>query len=110
MNDSGIFDKMFEMGLGMTMANQIPRMMNQALNDQNTPPQTPPQLAGDMLQIYAAIDGKQVGPLNEQECIALIQKGMIVDSTLMWKAGYANWVMASQIPEMGKLLLLYKKE
>ena len=33
---------------------------------------------------------------------------MINDATLMWKAGYANWVQACQIPEMGKMLLLYK--
>lgn len=108
MADDSIFDKMIEMGMGMTIANQIPRMMNSVMPDQ-TPPATPPQMPTTSLQAYACIDNKQVGPLSEQECIALIQKGMIVDSTPMWKAGLANWVTASQIPEIGKLLLLHKK-
>ena len=108
MADDSIFDKMIEMGMGMTIANQIPRMMNSVMPDQ-TPSATPPHMPAATLQVYAIIDNRQVGPLNEQECIALIQKGMIVDSTLVWKAGLANWVTACQIPEIGKLLLLHKK-
>lgn len=107
MADNSIFEKMIEMGMGMTIANQIPRMINSVMPDQ-TSPAAPPQMQTAALQIYAYIDNKQVGPLNEQECIALIQKGKIVENTPMWKIGMTNWVTASQIPEMGKLLLLHK--
>lgn len=107
MADNSIFEKMIEMGMGMTIANQIPRMINSVIPDQ-TPTATPPQMQTTALLFYAYIDNKQVGPLNEQECITLIQKGKIVDSTPMWKVGMTNWLAASQIPEIGKLLLLHK--
>ena len=60
MADDSIFDKMIEMGMGMTIANQIPRMMNSVMPDQ-TPPATPPQMPTTSLQAYACIDNKQVG-------------------------------------------------
>ncbi len=107
MADDSIFEKMIEMGMGMTIAQQIPQMMNSVMPGASLPA-TPPQMSSAALQVYAYIENKQVGPLNEEECITLIQDGMIVDNTPMWKSGLANWQMASQIPEVGKLLLLYK--
>ncbi len=106
MADDSIFDKMIEMGMGMTMANQIPRMMNQIMPDQT--PTTPPQMQGVALQVYAFIENKQVGPLSQDECIELVEMGKIVDNTPIWKPGLKSWLAASQIPEIGKLLLLYK--
>lgn len=104
--DNSIFDKMIEMGMGMTIANQIPRMMNSVMpSQQNT--QTPPPMAQNGLQIYASINGSQAGPFSEQELITLIQKGMISKDTLVWKQGLSNWLQANQVPEVGKLLLLY---
>lgn len=109
MADDSIFDKMIEMGMGMTIANQIPRMMNSVMPDQQTTPPLPSQMMMAGLQVYACIENKQIGPLSEQECIALIQKGLLTESTFVWKAGFANWVTANQVPEIGKLLLLHKR-
>jgi hypothetical protein len=107
-DDNSIFDKMIEMGMGMTIANQIPQMMNSVMPHQNQQQTSvPPPIAGNIMQVYAYINSQQVGPLNEQECISFIQKGLITKNTLMWKAGLPNWIAATQIPEIGKLLLLY---
>ena len=109
-NDNSIFDKMIEMGMGMTMAREIPKMMDAAMGyNQQNPQNVPPPIANNGIQLYAAINNSQAGPFNEQEFIALIQKGLVGNETLVWKAGLPNWVPANQVPEVGKLLLLYSK-
>ncbi|MBQ3831631.1 MAG: DUF4339 domain-containing protein [Bacteroidales bacterium] len=107
-NDDNLFDKMIEMSMGMTMASQIPQMVNAAM-PKPTSQTTPPPVQGALLQMYVLVNNNQVGPLSEQEVINLIQKGVVTESTLVWKAGMSKWLIASQVPEMGKLLLLYKK-
>ncbi len=108
--DNSIFEQMLEMGMGMTVAREIPRMMNNAMgcNQQNSQ-QTPPPIANPGVQLYAAINNSQAGPFNEQEFVTLIQRGLINNDTLVWKAGLSGWVPANQVPEVGKLLLLYSK-
>jgi len=95
------------MGMGMAMANQIPRMMNSVMSDPNGGGQNPPPINGTGIQLYASINGSQCGPFNEQEVISLIQRGLLTNQTLVWKAGMKNWTMANQVPEVGKYLLLY---
>ena len=116
-NDS-MFDKMLEMGMGMAVANQIPKMMEsmmpnsfgsaqQAQQSISTRQGPPPITTANIIQFYAIVNNSQVGPLSEQEFIALIQKNLITASTLIWKQGMENWQSAQQVPEAGKLLLLY---
>ena len=107
-DDNSIFDKMIEMGMGMTIANQIPRMMDSVMPG-NGNGQVPPPLASAGIQLYAAINGNQAGPFCEQELITLIRKGLVSNSTLVWKPGLSDWIPASQVPEVGKLLLLYSE-
>lgn len=106
-DDGGMFEKMVEMGMGMAMANQLPHMMNSMMSNQNGGGQTPPSINGGGIQLYASINGTQSGPFNEQEIISLIQRGLLSEQTLVWKAGMKNWAMAKQVPEVGKYLLLY---
>lgn len=108
-NDNSIFDKMIEMGMGMTMAREMSRMTENAMHSNNQYPQQAPPPIHPTSQIYAAINNTQAGPFSEQEIMTLIKKGMITNATLVWKPGLPNWVLASQVPEVGKLLLLYSK-
>ncbi|MBE6240282.1 MAG: DUF4339 domain-containing protein [Bacteroidales bacterium] len=108
-NDNSIFDKMIEMGMGMTMAREMSRMTENAMHSNNQYPQQAPPPIHPTSQIYAAINNTQAGPFSEQEIMTLIKKGMITNATLVWKPGLPNWVPASQVPEVGKLLLLYSK-
>ena len=67
-DDNRIFDKMIEMGMGMTIANQIPQMMNSVMPHQNQQQTSvPPPIARNIMQVYASINGKQRGHVNEQE-------------------------------------------
>lgn len=109
-NDNSIFDQMIEMGMGMTMAREMSRMTEQALHSTyQHAGQTPPPIAQPTVQLYASINNTQAGPFSEQEFITLIQKGLVTGNTLVWKPGLSNWVTATQLPEVGKLLLLYSK-
>lgn len=112
MAEDSIFDKMIEMGMGMTMAREMSRMTEQALhsNTQQQVGQTPPPIAQPAAQLYAAINNTQAGPFTEHEFITLIQKGLVTNSTLVWKPGLSGWVTANQLPETGKLLLLYSNQ
>ncbi len=105
-DDNNIFDKMIEMGMGMTIANQIPRMMNSVMPNQQGS-QTPPPIPSAGVQLYASINGSQAGPFSEQEFITLIQKGLVTKDSLVWKPGLSSWLPATQVPEIGKLILLY---
>ena len=107
--DNSLFDKMIEMGMGMTIANQIPRMMNTAMGGAQQPAsQTPPPIAQAAgLQLYASINNAQAGPFTESEFATLIQKGLVNANTMVWKPGLSTWVTANQVPEVGKMLLLY---
>ena len=107
-DDNNIFDKMIEMGMGMTIANQIPRMMDSVMSG-NSNGQVPPPVASAAMQLFAVVNGKQAGPFCEQELITLIRKGLITDTTLVWKTGLPNWLPANQVPEVGKFLLLYSE-
>lgn len=110
--DNSMFDKMIEMGMGMSIASQIPRMMNTAMGGtQQSASQTPPPLAAAAsLQLYASINNAQAGPFTEPEFITLIQKGLVNANTLVWKPGLSGWVPANQVPEVGKMLLLYSSD
>lgn len=109
-DDNSIFDKMIEMSMGMTMAREMSRMTENALHSNNqTVGQAPPPVQPAGVQLYAAINNTQAGPFTEQEFVTLIQKGLVTSNTLVWKAGLSSWVPATQLPEVGKLLLLYSK-
>ena len=108
-DDNSMFDKMVEMGMGMAIASQIPQMMNSVMpnvasNNQQAPP--PINSAGSM-KFYAIINNNQAGPFNEQEFITLVKNNMVNANTFVWKPGMKNWLPAQQVPEAGKLLLLY---
>ena len=111
-DNDNMFEKIVELGMGMAVANQIPKMMGSVMPDAsgNTQQGPPPINAACNLQLYAIIDNSQVGPLNEQEFISLIERGMINTNTMIWKPGMKNWQPAQQVPETGKMLLLHAKK
>ncbi len=40
---------------------------------------------------YYAVDGKQTGPVSEEEIASLFQRGQITTETLVWREGMPNW-------------------
>lgn len=109
MADDSMFDKMVEMGMGMAMVNQIPRMMGSVITPQECAQTPPPVSQSNKLEMYASINGSPSGPYTEDEFIILIQKGLVNNQTLVWKSGMTSWLPAKQVPEAGKLIILHSK-
>lgn len=82
-------------GMGMGAA-----LGNMAANTINTNPQTPPPV----MTFFVYLNGQQVGNQTQQNIAAMLQQGTINADTLVWKAGMANWLPLSQVPELASLL------
>lgn len=106
MNNDNFFsiDKLVEFGMGMAMAQQMVNMMNQSMQQMYVPGsiQTMPQ---PMRQtFYAAIEGRQTGPLNEQDLIRMVSEKRITKETLAWIPGMPSWKPVEEIPEILRVI------
>ena len=105
-DDNSLFDKMIEMGMGMTMARQIPQMMEMAMPQQQPTTNIPPAIKSDIANLYIANNNQQAGPFSEMEVKQLIASGVITQTTLAWMPNMPQWMPAGQIPVINKLFLL----
>ncbi len=99
-------DRLVEFGLGMGIAQQMVGMMNQYMQQMYVPgsiqsmPKSMPNI------YYVAIDGQQVGPLNDKELSQLINQKRISKDTLAWVPGMNSWKPVEQIPAILKVVAL----
>lgn len=108
MDDSSFYsiDRLVEFGMGMAVAQQMVRTMNESMQQMKVPGTfTMPQTQQSTL-FYAVVGGKQMGPLSEREVANLISEKMIVNETYMWKPGMLAWELAEKIPEVLRLVAL----
>ncbi len=91
-------------GLGAQMAaGQIAaQMAGQAMLPQAPPVAPPPVPQGK--QFHVAVDGKQTGPFPLSTLQQMVASGTLTRETLVWSAGMAGWVAASEVPEVVALL------
>lgn len=64
------------------------------------PPPLPPTV-----KFHVAIDGAAAGPFDPLALADLVRAGKLTRSTLVWKAGMANWAAAETVPELQSLLV-----
>ena len=108
MNEQSFFsiDRLVEFGLGMGLAQQMVGMMNQYMQSMYVPgsiqsmPKPMPQI------YYVAIDGRQVGPLNDSELSQLISQKKVTKDTLAWMPGMTGWKSIEQVPAILKFVAL----
>ena len=108
-NSGSFIEKMMELGIGMSMIQQMPAMINSVMpqpNAQGISP-TPPPIK-EQSQTYLAVDGTQAGPFSDEELVKLVQNDLLTPETLVWKAGMNAWTPAVQVPEVNKLFFLAK--
>jgi hypothetical protein len=100
-------ERLVEFGLGMSVAQQMVKSMNLAL--QNT------YIPGTMNQLgiprppsafHVILDSKQAGPFSEEEISRLILSGSVTKSTYVWKPGMPRWELAEAVPEVLRLVAL----
>lgn len=109
MDDSaGFIQKMMELGIGMSMMQQMPAMIEGVLpktpSSESTP--TPPTIENK--QFFIVVENSQAGPFSEEEIIKLIQNDLINKETLVWKKGMATWAKAALVPEVNRLFIISK--
>ncbi|MCG3128607.1 MAG: hypothetical protein CHACPFDD_03496 [Phycisphaerae bacterium] len=87
-------------GLGVALGAEMARTISAAASGtagaaSGTPasPAGPPPLPG-ALSLFIAVDGRQVGPLDEQGVREAIRSGRLTRETLIWQTGMAEWAKA----------------
>lgn len=108
MNDNSFYsiDRLVEFGMGMAMAQQMVRMMNETMQTMYVPGSPQNMQAPQSLPIYVAIDGQPVGPLKEQDFSNLVAQHKVSKDTLAWTPGMANWKPIEEIPSMLQIIAL----
>lgn len=105
-NDFFSLDRLLEFGLGMGMAQQMINMMNQSMKSMYIPGSTQSMPQPITSMYYVAIDGQQIGPLNESELMGLIRDKKVSKDTLAWMPGMATWLPVEKVPVILKLIAL----
>jgi len=108
MNNDSFFsiDRLVEFGMGMAVAQQMVKTMNDAMTNMHIPGTMNPMQTAPQQFYYAIIEGRQAGPFSEQELVRLINEKKIVKETYIWKQGLVKWEIAEKIPEVLKLVAL----
>lgn len=106
--DTNFFERIMELGIGISVARQMPDLLTQCMTgNQQTARTTPPQVPAETAY-YLVIDNAQAGPFKESDLLLMIRNNLIEKNTLVWKTGMPKWVPASQVPDINKLFLLSK--
>ena len=79
-------------GVGSTIGNMAGQMIN-------TNPNTPTTISN----YFVFVNGQQLPNQTPQTIANMLQQGTINADTLVWKAGMANWLPISQVPELASL-------
>ncbi len=108
MNDDNFFsmNRLMELSMGMAMANQMARTMNQTFSQMAVPGADYPMHGANATMLYVAVDGKPVGPLTDKELLQLVDSGKVTKLSLAWIPGMASWQPIEQIPSVLKILTL----
>lgn len=110
-------DRLVEFGLGMSVARQMVKMMEETMANTTVPP-SPQPLKPNAVYVsqvnpivpspsfYIAINEKSAGPFTESELAKLIMNGQIDKNTLSWMPGMTEWKKVEDVPEILKIVAL----
>lgn len=99
-------DRLVEFGMGMAMAQQMVKVMNETMQTMYIPgsPSTIPSQTP--LSIYVGIDGQTVGPLTESDFSKLVTNKKVSCATLVWMPGMLGWKPVDQVPNILKIVAM----
>lgn len=108
MNNESSFslDRLVEFGLGMGVARQMIRVMNESMQSMYVP-----GAENSMQQVvskiyYVVIEDRSIGPLNDAEFMQLVAENKVTKNSLAWLPGMSAWEPIETIPEILKLIAL----
>jgi hypothetical protein len=106
-NDFYSMDRLIEFGMGMAVAQQMVKSMNETMASMHVPGAGNPLMQAAAQRVYYAIlDGKQAGPFSETEIARLIADKKLSKETYVWYPGLTAWRTAENVPEILRLAAL----
>ena len=91
-----------DMGMGFAMANKMAGTLQSPAETQTAAQAPPPPLPQNTWHV--ASGDTSSGPHSMKTVAAMIQKGEISATTLVWKAGMESWQATGEIAELGRLV------
>lgn len=98
-NNPGGGANMMGVVAGMGMGNVMGGTMQNSAQAAQQPGAAPPPIP-QAVQWYAAINGQQAGPYDDNAIKTEISAGRITRDTHVWKQGMANWTPAGSVSEL----------
>ncbi|MCB0813621.1 MAG: DUF4339 domain-containing protein [Flavobacteriales bacterium] len=95
-------DRLVEFGMGMAIAQQMVKTMNESIQGMKVPGSFSLQQHQPILY-YAVVGNERIGPLAEHDVARLIKEKRIVNQTYMWKPGMTSWALAEQLVDVVRL-------
>ena len=87
--------------VGQNMAGMMNNMMS-GMNQQTTPGVVPPPVP--VVAYHVAVNGQSTGPFDIATLTQMATSGQLTKSSLVWKAGMAEWVKAETVEELKDVL------
>ena len=89
MDDNSFFsiDRLVEFGMGMAVAQQMVKTMNESMTNMHIPGAMNSMEKPKEKFFYAMIEGNQAGPFSDQELARLIAERKVSKETYIWAAG-----------------------
>lgn len=108
MNDNSFYsiDRLVEFGMGMAMARQMVNIMNETIQTMYVPGSPNTIQSTRTLNLYVGIDGKPVGPLDENAFTRLVTEKKVTCSTFVWMSGMPGWKTVDQVPDVLRIIAL----
>lgn len=97
-NPGGGMGDAMGLGAGFAMAQQMAQAMGSPGG-----PAAPPPLPGSV-QFFVAVNGQQTGPFTFDQLREQAAGGSLQPSSLVWKAGMAQWAKAIEVPEVASIV------
>jgi hypothetical protein len=101
-------DRLVEFGMGMAIAQQMVKTMNETMSTMHVPGAGNPMNGQQQTArvYYAVLDDKQAGPFSEAEIARLIRDKKLSKETYIWYPGLTGWKTAENVPEILRLVAL----
>lgn len=108
MNENSFYsiDRLVEFGLGMAMAQQMVRVMNETMQTMYVPGSPQNISIPQLTSIYVVINGSSLGPLSEKEFLSLVSENKVTKDNLVWIPGMSGWKPLQEVPNILKIIAL----
>ncbi len=91
-------------GMGLALGQRVAAGMTPGAAGTPAPSGATPPPLPTQIQWYVGAGDQRLGPFDAAGLATQASSGALTGTTLVWKAGMAQWVAAAQVPELADLL------